>query len=162
MTVARNEWKYVAEMSLDFAEGLPLVPCHAGEINQCVLNILVNAAQAIDARRGDDTSLGQIRITTGLDGDFARIDIADNGGGIPEEAQPRVFDPFFTTKGVGKGTGQGLSIAYSAIVEKHPGDAGLRGGAGVERRSPSGCPSREVTAGTLHIRRNHDSRPIRG
>ncbi len=125
VTVARNEWKYVAEVEFALEGSLPPIPCHAGEINQCVLNILVNAAHAIEAKRGSEPPLGTIRISTRLDGDFARVEIQDNGGGIPVEAQPRVFDPFFTTKGVGKGTGQGLSIAYASIVEKHNGTLGF-------------------------------------
>lgn len=121
-TVARNEWKYVSEVEFDLDPSLPTVTCHAGEINQCVLNILVNAAHAIGDRRGDTGPLGHIKISTRRDGEYALIEIQDDGGGIPEEAQPRVFDPFFTTKGVGRGTGQGLSIAYASIVERHRGE----------------------------------------
>lgn len=87
-----------------------------------MLNILVNAAHAIGDRRGDTGPLGHIKISTRRDGEYALIEIQDDGGGIPEEAQPRVFDPFFTTKGVGRGTGQGLSIAYASIVERHRGE----------------------------------------
>jgi len=121
VTVARNEWKYIAELEFDLDATLRHVPCRAGEFNQSVLNILVNAAHAIDARRGDSSELGKIRVSTREDGGFAEVRIQDDGGGIPREAQSRVFDPFFTTKGVGKGTGQGLAIAYSSIVEKHGG-----------------------------------------
>ncbi len=125
-TVARNEWKYIAELEFDFDADLSPVPCHAGEINQCILNILVNAAHAIDSKRGDSSRLGHIRISTSQDSEYVQVEIKDDGGGIPKEAQTRVFDPFFTTKGVGKGTGQGLSIAYSSIVEKHGGTLDFR------------------------------------
>lgn len=120
-TVARNEWKYVAEIAFDLDASLPPVTCHAGEINQCVLNILVNAAHAIGDRREESDPLGHICIRTRNEGDHALIEIQDDGGGIPESAQSKVFDPFFTTKGVGRGTGQGLSIAYASIVDRHQG-----------------------------------------
>lgn len=121
VTVARNEWKYVAEVELDLADDLPTIPCHAGEIKQCILNIVVNAAHAIEQHREGTATLGKVRISTLLEDDYARVLIEDDGGGIPETARARVFDPFFTTKGVGKGTGQGLSIAYQSIAEKHGG-----------------------------------------
>ncbi len=122
VTVARNEWKYVAELITDFDESLPLVPCLAGEFNQVILNIVINAAHAIadvvDAEAGEK---GTIRITTHHDGDWAEVRITDSGTGISEEHRVKVFDHFFTTKEVGKGTGQGLAIAYSVVTEKHGG-----------------------------------------
>jgi len=119
VTVARNEWKPVAELELDFAGDLPRVPCVAGEFNQVVLNILVNAAQAI----GDvgEPYEGRIRVCTRLQDAFACIEIADNGPGIPGEIRDRIFEPFFTTKEVGRGSGQGLSIARSIVVNGHGG-----------------------------------------
>ena len=122
ITIARNEWKYVAELETDFDPALPLVACLPGEINQVFLNLLINAAQAIgeftdDGRKGK----GMIRVSTRRNGGSVRIRIADTGGGIPEAVQPRIFDPFFTTKPVGKGTGQGLAIAHAVVVEKHAG-----------------------------------------
>ena len=119
--VSRNEWKYVADMSTDFDPGLPQVPCIAGEFNQVILNLIVNAAHAIgDVVKGSGDK-GAILVGTRRDGDFAEIRVSDTGGGIPEAIRSKVFDPFFTTKAVGKGTGQGLAIAHSVIVQKHRG-----------------------------------------
>ena len=120
ITIAHNEYKYVADVECDYGE-IPLVPCHVGELNQVFLNIIVNAAHAIEsAIRGSDRR-GRILVETRLEGDSVRISISDTGTGIPREVQERVFDPFFTTKDVGKGTGQGLSIARSVVVDKHRG-----------------------------------------
>src|ERR1700691_2750570 len=100
---------------------LPPVPCYLGEINQVVLNLLVNASHAIaDVVKGTG-GLGKLTVRTRLDGDTVEISIADTGTGIPESARDKIFDPFFTTKEVGKGTGQGLAIARSVIVNKHGG-----------------------------------------
>jgi len=129
ITVARNEWKYVAEMETDFDSELPLVLCLPGEFNQVILNLLVNAAHAIadvvgDGSEGKEPALspkGTITVSTHCDGDWAKVRISDTGMGIPEEVRPRIFDPFFTTKEVGKGTGQGLAIAHNVVVEKHGG-----------------------------------------
>jgi signal transduction histidine kinase len=120
--VARNEWKYVAEMVTDFDPQLPLVSCLPGEFNQVVLNLIVNAAHAIaDAPARDPNQKGTIRISTRRIDDWVEIQVGDNGSGIPQAVRGRVFDPFFTTKEVGRGTGQGLAIAYAVIVEKHGG-----------------------------------------
>ncbi len=122
IVVARHEWKYVADVETDFDPGLGLVPCHAADFKQVVLNVLVNAAHAIESVRGQDPSgKGRIRIATRRADPWAEIRISDDGCGIPEQHQSRVFEPFFTTKEVGKGTGQGLAIAYSVIVKKHGG-----------------------------------------
>jgi PAS domain S-box-containing protein len=119
IAVARNEWKYVAEVETDFAD-LPLVICNVGDLNQVFLNLLVNAAHAIaDMAKGDGK--GRITIRTAPEGDKIHISIADSGSGIPESIRTRIFDPFFTTKEVGRGTGQGLAIARSVIVERHKG-----------------------------------------
>jgi signal transduction histidine kinase len=119
--VSRNEWKYVADLTTDFEPGMPLVPCIAGEFNQVILNLIVNAAHAIaDAIKGSGGK-GAIRIGTRNNGGFAEIRVSDTGSGIPEAIRSKVFDPFFTTKPVGKGTGQGLAIAHSVIVQKHRG-----------------------------------------
>lgn len=122
VTVARNEWKYVAELETLFDEALPKVPCFRDEISQVVLNLIVNAAHAIgDVVLASPGSKGRITISTHLLDDCAEIRIADTGGGIPESIRTAVFDPFFTTKPVGKGTGQGLAMAYATVVEKHHG-----------------------------------------
>jgi two-component system NtrC family sensor kinase len=120
--VSRNEWKYVAELVTELDPNLPPVPCIPGDFNQVILNLIVNAAQAIAEKVGDDSNKkGWIRIRTNSDGPWAEIQIEDNGPGIPEAIRSRIFDPFFTTKEVGKGTGQGLAISHTAIVEKHGG-----------------------------------------
>ncbi len=122
ITVATNEWKYVAELEMDFDPELPLVKCLPGEINQVVLNMIVNATHAITDVVGDgDNGKGTIRISTRRDGEFVEIRISDTGAGIAEEVRNKVFDPFFTTKGVGEGTGQGLTIARAIVVKKHGG-----------------------------------------
>ena len=122
ITVARSEWKYVAEMVTDFDTTIPQVPCLPGEFNQVMLNMIINAAHAItDIEANGVTEKGTIRISTRGDGDWVEIRIRDDGTGIPEDIQPKIFDPFFTTKEVGKGTGQGLAISHSVIVEKHGG-----------------------------------------
>jgi len=122
LTVSRNEWKYVADLVTDFDPELPMVNCLPGDINQVILNLIVNAAQAVAEVVGDGAEgKGTITIRTRRDGDHAEIRIADTGPGIPEAIQPKVFDPFFTTKEVGKGTGQGLPITHAIIIEKHDG-----------------------------------------
>ena len=122
IAVARNEWKYVADVQTRFADNLPLVPCLAGEFNQVILNLLINAAHAIKDVVGDGSaSKGTITITTKCEGDWVQVEIRDTGTGIPENIRARVFEPFFTTKEVGKGTGQGLALAHNAIVRRHGG-----------------------------------------
>ncbi|HXA35226.1 MAG TPA: ATP-binding protein, partial [Steroidobacteraceae bacterium] len=120
LVIAHNEYKYVAEVQTEFGE-LPAVQCHLGEINQVILNLLVNAAHAISDVVKDTGALGLLTVRTRLDGDAVEISIADTGTGIPEAARDKIFDPFFTTKEVGRGTGQGLAIAHSVIVNKHGG-----------------------------------------
>lgn len=118
LVVARNEIKYVADVRKDLGE-LPQINARGGEVNQVILNILVNAAQAIEAQKRKDKGLIEIR--TGTAGDHVVITIHDDGPGIPQEIRSRIFDPFFTTKEPGKGTGLGLSISYDIIVSKHGG-----------------------------------------
>jgi signal transduction histidine kinase len=121
LVIATNEYKYVADVETDFAP-LPHVSCYAGEINQVVLNLIVNAAHAIgDVVKESPGTRGKIRVSTTLLGDHVEIAITDSGRGIPPEVRARIFDPFFTTKEVGKGTGQGLAIARAVVVEKHGG-----------------------------------------
>lgn len=122
IAVARNEWKYVADVELDMPAALPLVPALRNEFNQVILNLIVNAAHAIgEATAGGSQGKGKIRIVGRNLGEQVEIRISDTGAGIPEAARAKVFEPFFTTKEVGKGTGQGLAIAYSVIVDKHQG-----------------------------------------
>jgi PAS domain S-box-containing protein len=122
ITITRNEWKYVAQLVTDFDSTLPLVPCYRAEFNQVILNLIINAAHAIADSNGHHSSeKGTITISSGCDGNWAEIRISDTGPGIPEEIRHRIFDLFFTTKEPGRGTGQGLAIAHSVIVEKHKG-----------------------------------------
>ena len=122
ITISRNEWKYVAEMITDFDESMSLVPCFQAELNQVILNLIVNAAHAIsEANKDNPTQMGKIRISTRCEDNWAKIYISDTGSGIPEEIRHKIFDLFFTTKEPGKGTGQGLAISHSVIVEKHKG-----------------------------------------
>jgi PAS domain S-box-containing protein len=132
-TVARNEWKFVAELVTDLDETLPMVACLPGELNQAILNLVVNAAHAI-ADRQHESGLdepGLITVTTAAHGEFVEVRVSDTGTGIPDEIRGRVFDPFFTTKEVGRGTGQGLTFVHSIVVEKHGGTVAFETEAGV-------------------------------
>lgn len=120
--ISRNEWKYVANLELDLAPDLPPVPCLAGEINQVLLNLIINAAHAIAEKFGGDGACkGTIRVSTRHAGGWVEIEVADNGSGVPAAIRDRIFEPFFTTKPVGKGSGQGLAIARAVVVNKHRG-----------------------------------------
>jgi PAS domain S-box-containing protein len=129
LLVASNEYKYVARIQTEFGT-LPPVVCNIGELNQVFLNLVVNAAHAIQDA-GKDSESGEIRICTDVLDDQAIISIRDNGCGIPAENLSKLYDPFFTTKEVGRGTGQGLSIAHSILVEKHAGTISVRSEVGV-------------------------------
>jgi len=122
-TVCHSQWKYVADLVTDFDVNLPGVPVLPGEFNQVVLNLMINASHAIADVVGEDGSKGKgtITVSTRREGEWAEVRIRDSGTGIPEKVRERLFEPFFTTKGVGKGTGQGLAIARSVIVDKHGG-----------------------------------------
>ena len=143
--VARNEWKYVADLHLDLEPDLPMVQGHTGELSQVVLNLVVNAAQAIQSRF-NGTEKGQILVSTRLSGEKIVVTVTDNGCGIPSPVLDRIFDPFFTTKGVGVGTGQGLAITRS-VVERHRGEVVVRSreGAGTTftLKLPIGAPKQE-------------------
>ncbi len=119
--VARAEWKYVAEVEESYGENMRPTPVAPGPFNQVILNMIVNASHAIADRYGEGGDLGRIAITTSQDDAGTTVTVTDNGGGIPAEIQERIFDPFFTTKEVGKGTGQGLAISRSVIVDQHGG-----------------------------------------
>jgi len=147
ITVARNEWKYVAEMESDFDSSLPPVSCLPGEFNQVILNLIVNAAHAIaDVPRTAESQMGRIKVQTRNCARWVEIRIQDSGTGIPEIVRSRVFDPFFTTKEIGKGTGQGLAIARSVIVDKH--------GGSIHFETEEGCGT------TFIIRMPHDGKPL--
>ncbi len=132
VVVSTNEWKYVAEVVLELSPNLPLLPCLPGELNQVILNLIVNAAHAIeDNKNRSSTEKGRITISTVAKDDAIEIAIKDTGGGIPASIADKIFDPFFTTKEVGKGTGQGLALARSTIINKHGGTIDFRTEIGV-------------------------------
>jgi signal transduction histidine kinase len=124
--VARNEWKYHAELALDLSEDVGNVPCYEGEFKQVVLNLIVNAAHAIDSRRSSDHTapLGHIKITTRRYQDHTEVRVSDDGTGMPPTVRERIFDPFFTTK-QDVGTGLGLWVARE-IVSRHGGNIQVR------------------------------------
>lgn len=132
LTVSRNVWKHAAEVERRFDPSLPQVLCHAGELNQVFLNLIVNATHAIEA--SGKPLPGRITISTRHRGDMVEVAISDTGSGVPQALRDRIFDPFFTTKDVGKGTGQGLAICRDVVVGKHDGrlDVGGMEGEGAE------------------------------
>lgn len=121
-TVCRNEWKYVAELKTEFDPELTTLLCLPGELSQVLVILIVNAAQAIgEKKEASADQCGTIMVRTRRVDQWAEISVEDTGSGIAPENLQRIFEPFFTTKEVGKGTGQGLAIAHSVIVEKHGG-----------------------------------------
>jgi signal transduction histidine kinase len=121
-TVARGEWKHIAKIEWQLDEQLPVIDAVAAELNQVFLNLLINAAHAVAAARGASSDgLGLIRIATTVENDGIMVRITDNGIGIPDDVKEHIFDPFFTTKDVGEGSGQGLSVARSIVVNHHHG-----------------------------------------
>jgi signal transduction histidine kinase len=121
LVIARNEYRLVADVETDLG-ALPAVTCHGGDINQVVLSIVVNAAHAIADTVKGTGGRGRISVRTRQEEDDVVVAIGDTGGGIPDGIRDRIFDPFFTTKDVGRGTGQGLAIARSIVVDKHGGE----------------------------------------
>ncbi|TPV92907.1 MAG: hypothetical protein B7733_23395 [Myxococcales bacterium FL481] len=120
LVVSANEYKMVAKSRTNLGP-VPTILCYPSQLSQVLLNLVVNAAHAIADRRGAGEELGLIEVSTACDGAGVCITVRDTGGGIPEDVQHRIFEPFFTTKEVGKGTGQGLAIARSIVVDKHGG-----------------------------------------
>jgi PAS domain S-box-containing protein len=120
LVIARSEYKDVADVETCYGD-IPQVTCHGGQINQVVLNLVVNSAHAIADQVRSSGGRGRISVRTVAEDGFVRISISDTGCGIPETIRARIFDPFFTTKEVGRGTGQGLSIARNVIVKGHGG-----------------------------------------
>jgi signal transduction histidine kinase len=123
LNIVNNEVKYKADVVKEYG-AIPEVECLPSQINQVIMNIVVNGAQAIEGRRG------RITIRTGASGGNVWIEIADNGCGIPQAIQSRIFDPFFTTKPIGTGTGLGLSLSYG-IIQKHRGRIEMQSEEGV-------------------------------
>ena len=124
LNIANNQIKNRAQIKLELGD-LPLVACASSQINQVLLNLLVNAAQAIP-----DGQEGLITVRTFSDGTFANIEVEDNGQGMSEEVLHKVFDPFFTTKDPGKGTGLGLSVSQK-IIQDHKGSLTVTSAVGV-------------------------------
>ena len=117
--VSRSQWKYIATVETDLDPSLPTTMSYPGEFNQVILNLLINAAQAIEEKKMD--AMGEIKVSSRFQNGQALIVISDSGMGMTGEVKAKIFDPFFTTKPLGKGTGQGLAICYAVIVEKHGG-----------------------------------------
>jgi PAS domain S-box-containing protein len=131
VTISRNEWKYVADLALELAPELPLVPGLPGELGQVFLNMIVNAAQAIESALGErPQEKGRIAISSARKGEAVQIRVSDSGCGIPPEHQSQIFDLFFTTKDVGKGSGQGLALAHAVVVEQHGGSISVESALG--------------------------------
>lgn len=118
--VSKNQWKYVADLELDLAADLPRVRSNAGELNQVFLNLIVNAAHAIEDK-DDKAQKGKITVASRSTADGAEIRITDTGSGIKPEIKDRIFDLFFTTKAPGRGTGQGLSLVRAFVTQNHGG-----------------------------------------
>ncbi len=122
LTISRNKWKEIADLETDLDNHMPLVSCFPIELNQVILALILNAADAVrDAIRQDGREKGLIAILSRQSGEYAEIRISDTGTGIPEEIRDKIFNPFFTTKDIGVGMGQGLSISHAIVAEKHQG-----------------------------------------
>jgi signal transduction histidine kinase len=119
LLIARSEYKYVATVQLHCGE-IPAVVCNVGELSQAFLNLIVNSAHAL-ADAGRDAETGRIIVRTALRDGRADLQFEDNGCGIAQEIIDKIYEPFFTTKEVGRGSGQGLAIARSIVVDKHAG-----------------------------------------
>jgi PAS domain S-box-containing protein len=120
--ISRNSWKSVADLSVEPAATPLSVYGRRDELGQVLLNLIINAVDAIEEPHKEGEELGRIRIQSREAGDWAEIQVEDTGCGIPPELRHKIFEPFFTTKEVGKGSGQGLAIAYHIIKDKHGGE----------------------------------------
>lgn len=129
--ITRNEWRYVADLEVSVADDMPAVPGLRDELCQVMLNLIVNAAHAVQDRYAGTEGRGRIVVSAAVVGDQAEIRVADDGAGIPEAIREKIFEPFFTTKGVGRGTGQGLAIVHAVVVTKHGGTLTLESTPGV-------------------------------
>lgn len=127
ITVSRNEWKYYAEVQTDLEEPLRPIMIFPDQISQVILNLIINAAHAIqDVYHKGNRKKGRILLATRAQDEQLEIRVSDNGTGIPENIRDKIFNPFFTTKEIGKGTGQGLSLVYNVVVEKHRGQVDFK------------------------------------
>jgi signal transduction histidine kinase len=127
--VTRGQWGAVADLSFELDESLPLVPVLAGELGLVFTNLIINASHAVIDRAAD--ARGKISIRSFRREDQVEIEVRDSGCGIRDEIKDRVFEPFFTTKEVGRGSGQGLSLAYSSIVQRHGGRLSFESSTGI-------------------------------
>ncbi len=125
LTVSRNVWKYVADIELHLDASMPQVPVVPGGFNQAILNLVINAAHAIEDAHGRSNGSGAhpiakglITIRTRIACERAVVEVSDSGCGIPAAIRDRIFEPFFTTKEPGRGTGQGLAIVRTEIIER--------------------------------------------
>lgn len=155
--VSKNEWKYVADLKMELDPLNPVLTGFPGPLNQVFLNIIVNAAHAIAEQVGQSGKKGQIVIRTAANPDTVTISIADTGCGIPGDKIQKIFDPFFTTKEVGKGTGQGLSIAYTIIKEKHKGSIAVESEVGMGSTFTIVLPTSVTQEGGFHKKETIDS-----
>ncbi|HTV17380.1 MAG TPA: ATP-binding protein [Polyangiaceae bacterium] len=132
-TVTRNAWRYVATLQLELGQALPSVSGHPQELGQVLINLIVNAAHAIEERLGSegDRQIGTLTLRTLANGDDVEIEVGDDGAGIPEAVRDRIMDPFFTTKPAGKGTGQGLPLVQRVVVGRHRGRLSFESEVGV-------------------------------
>ncbi|MEM6747141.1 MAG: ATP-binding protein [Pseudomonadota bacterium] len=117
ITISRGSWKHTLDLRTELEDDLPAVSCHSGELDQVIINLIVNAAHAIESTgQHGEVCVRSFRYKSSIG-----IQVQDSGSGIPAEIQHKIFDPFFSSKGVGKGTGQGLSFSHSSIVDRSGG-----------------------------------------
>jgi signal transduction histidine kinase len=131
------------EFVLDIDPELGPVECDKTEIEQVILNLIVNAAQAM-AKHPVEGKTPQITLRTRLEGDYARLEVIDNGPGMEEETRRRLFEPFYTTKDVGVGTGLGLSVSYFIIYDQHQGSMQVESAPGEGARFIIRLPRRQA------------------
>lgn len=161
IAISRNRWKHVAEVKLELAADLPDAPMLASEINQVLLNLVVNASDAVASKSADkEDTLGKIVVRTYSDDDHVMVEVQDDGCGIPEEIKSKVFDPFFTTKDVGKGTGQGLAIAHNVVVNMHHGEVDVESTPGIGTTFIVKLPIHGDAASELHDQPGEDAREL--
>lgn len=131
--ISRGRWKYAAQMDFDLCDSEPSVACHANELSQVFCNLFVNAADSIEEKneKVPEAGLGSIFVSSSIEQDGVLIKVRDSGVGMSESVRRRCFEQFYTTKPVGKGTGQGLSIAYQIIVGRHGGNIEITSEEGV-------------------------------
>lgn len=139
-----NQWKYVAVVERDWPADLPQVECDIGEINQVLLNLIVNAAHAIEDRK--DGKLGTITVSIREAGAEIEVSVHDTGSGIPPEHAARIFERFYTTKESGRGTGQGLSLCQEVVVKDHGGQIWFETEPGIGTTFTIRLPLRQTSA----------------